>query len=98
MWMNKYVLTYEPGWMGGRFLLDGNPFGNISSQPKSKLIINNKEYETIYKEKDGFDYDMGHEYSWRITDIGIIDGNLKPRFLSVKELMSRKAKIYIEFL
>jgi len=92
--MNK--ITYENGWMGGKFFIDGKPFSDIDKKPKALLYINGKPYDAEYQVRHGSDDDMGHNYSWTATDIGIMDGIIQKRFMSIRRLQNRK--IHIDFI
>jgi len=86
-------LTYRDGWGGGDFLVDGELF-NTSMEPDVTLIISRKRYKAIYQIIHGSDYDHGGRLSWGKMHIGVLDGNIKKRFLSVADL--KKHKVYID--
>ena len=91
--MNK--ITYKNDWNGGDFYLDGEWFKNIGKKPKATLMIDGFFYPAEYQLRSGSDDDMGRNYSWTRTDIGILDGVIKQRFLSVRELGDKE--VFIEF-
>jgi hypothetical protein len=92
--MNK--ITYENGWCGGEFFIDGKPFSNINKKPKALLYIEGEPHDIKYQVRSGTDEDHGHNYSWTMIDVGIMDGVIEKRFLSIRRLQNRK--IYIDFL
>jgi hypothetical protein len=89
------ILKYEGGWVGGKFTINGTNF-DTSKKPKATLIIENKRYDAVYKTVSGYDDDHGHSYPWSLTHIGILDGVVKERFLSVSKLS--KHEVLIEFV
>lgn len=91
--MNK--ITYGNGWLGGTFYINGERFKNISKKPKATLLIDGVYYPALYQLRSGSDDDMGHTYPWTMTDIGILDGVIKQRFLSVRKLGDKE--VFIEF-
>lgn len=91
-----YTLQYQPGWNGGLCTIDGKPF-NTREKPEAVLIVDGTEYQAVYKETTGYDYDHGHKYDWKLVDIGILDGNVLPRFLSVAAMREAGKRIQIRF-
>lgn len=86
------TIKFENGWCGGKFFI-GDEYFNTNKKPKANLIIDGKKYTAVYKEKRGVDNDHGHSYSWKLMHIGILDGILEKRFLSVAELKNHEVMI-----
>lgn len=81
--------------MGGRFYINDELFNTIGRMPKASLIIDGISYPAEYQITSGKDYDMGHTYPWTVVDIGILDGVIQKRFLSLRKL--EKKEVFIEF-
>ena len=90
-------LTHQSNWMGGKWLLDGEPFW-FDHQPKAEVVIKRKRYPVVYQDTHGVDHDHGHEYGWSRTDPGIIDGVVVPRFLNLMTLLKHRYVIRLELL
>jgi hypothetical protein len=95
--MSDYTMKfkYVDGWMGGHFEANGEKVV-LRDKPPAILIIDGRPYDAIYQPFYGTDSDHGHNYPWQIMDIGVIDGDIKKRFLSVRKLKDHEIKI--EFL
>jgi hypothetical protein len=90
----KYKLKYVPGWMGGHYEIDGEEF-----QKRAAVItVKGKEYPVVYREVEGYDYDHGHRYNWQRVDIGIMDGCVIKRFLSVEEMQKNRLTVKLHFV
>ena len=89
-------LKYHKGWNGGHYSLDGEEYNFIDTPEGLAFISFEDPRELIYKVTHGSDDDMGHNYPWERTDPGVIDGDLKPRFLPLKDLLD-DADVFIEF-
>lgn len=94
---NTYTLQYQPGWNGGFYTIDGKPF-NTKERPEAVITVDGEEHEAIYKDTTGSDYDHGHNYDWKLVDIGISDGYVLPRFLSVAALRAAGKLVEIRFI
>ena len=96
--MLKGSLTFKGGWSGGTYLVDSVPV-TFKENDKAFLIVSKNGNEQYFCARflkiRGKDDDMGHEYPWTMVDIGVLDGNLVPRFLSVRELLRSDKKITV---
>jgi len=96
--MSDYTMKfkYVDGWMGGHFEANGEKVV-LRDKPPALLIIDGRYCrDAVYQPFYGTDSDHGHNYPWQIMDIGVIDGDIKKRFLSVRELKDHEVEI--EFL
>ena len=90
----KSQLSYTHGWMGGHFSLGGQQY-SFSKKPSGTLYLKGKTFPIVYEVENGEDDDHGHVYRWSLTHPGIIDGKLKPRFLSAVSLLE-DGPVYIK--
>lgn len=93
---NLKTLSYEPGWMGGYYCVDGQRVDFTNSWKAGTIYLSNgKKYKIEVQAEFGSDDDMGHEYPWQLVHIGITDGELIPRFLSAK-LLLKQFKVMVQ--
>lgn len=90
----KFVeLTHRSGWMGGKWYVGDDPYETYIGNCVI-LKIGRSKFEATVVERNGMDYDHGHEINWTNFDFAIRTSTALGKVdVSVKKLLTGGKKV-----
>jgi hypothetical protein len=94
-------LSFENGWMGGRFLVDKKIIAKADLPSEVVIEVNGKTLKAVPFIFSGEDYDHGHCYAWKALDFTVTlnseIGEIKITLRNlIDKLKLKSIPIYIE--